>query len=570
MHETKLTIGKATTKRPRNVAWQEVVINDKDFTFKQYFNDLVSSSTRNLYFLVQCYDARQSWLDNNAGRNITGLLIDASYSFSYESDLTRSFSFSFYADGTEQLFISPRNVCKFYIGVETEQHLGEIIYYCLGAGVIDSPSWSYDAVSNTVSFSAIDLSCLIDGSRSGMLSNTNTWQYDQDTSVKMNIKGMIDYEVNTNLGYKIEYSDTSISDCIDTNGKIFAIQNDITSNVGDSAMSMLKQILNESLPYYCFYFDSNGAFNYSIWPTADVNRYTQYTIPKNVVISEQESQNYSNKYNYVEVWGLTQAIKGMNIDSIREEGYAGPLLCDGDSYEHPTSKKTFITSKEYNETTNTTDIKCVCDLMPCIQRNTDDEAGIEYVGDVSWGCNTIDLRDCSEDIRINVNGITDSSGNLVWYNLFGEYYPGDTNVIYFDRDPVDTISPEATASEYKYFFTGCGRLQPYGVAKKEDGPFGINNIGTVRYVITNNSLDTETLCRIHAEWELYKGTQFEKTIQINTIPLYFIQAGHLVQYTSLRTGETDTYIVNSVSCNSNINSGMNITMTKFYEYYEEV
>lgn len=753
MHETTLVIGRANVKSPRSIEWETILVNENNPTFKSILNDLTTSSYRKLHFLLQQYDARSSWIDNNNGKNITGLLLNADYSFSYGSDLTRTFNFAFIADGTEDLFISPQNICKFYIGLETERHTDEIIYFGLGAGVIDGPSWNVSATNRTVSFSAIDLVALINGERSGVLSYKYVWQYDQDTSVKMNIEGMIDYEIKEHFGYNIDYTDSSIANCIDTNGVEFLIQNDITSNAGTTVMDMLNEILQNSLPFYCYYFDSNGLFNYAIQPVADVNRYVQYTIPQEVVIEESTGINYTERYNDVEVWGLAQDPTNMNIDHIRDDGYTGPLICDGKEYNYPTddiptniygvkkypanpndgvisydqlientiyeyedeshtphrddtvkwngnpqignidllnrkiiygedeegheihetilgaaewieaagrdfafscivqrkggkdpieidpeeaksylnwlveknngrvNNKLFeldrigdgtisgiladitgghrslnlaekmhdigdwldkthqsvqgeklypntsydnmliVTSKEFNDVTGTTDIKCYCERLPRTKEL------LEYIGETTWGCNTIDLFNCTDKIRININNIKETDGkDYLWYELDGEYYIDDYNIVYLHRTPEELDD----TNSYSYKVTGCGRLQVHGEAQQITGKYGQANIGVVRQVITDERISTDKECVDRANWELYKSTQYAETINLVTLPMYFIQAGQLVKYTSVITGKTNEYIVNAVSCNIGTSDAMRISLTRFYTYYEGV
>lgn len=570
MHEVKLTIGKAKTTSPRNIEWKQVLVSNKNNEFMRYYNMLTKSISRNLYFLLQKYDARYSWIDNNIGRNITGMLISADYSFSYESTATRNFSFVFYADGSEDIYIAPNSICKFYIGIETEQNQGEIIYIGLGAGVIDSPNWKFDSSSRQISFNAIDVSCLIDGQRSGYLSFQNFWKYNQDTSVKRNIMNMIDFEVTKNEGYAIEYTDESISECIDTNGEEFLVQNDIESTAGTTTLEMLNKIINNSLPYYCFYFDSNGLLNYSIQPVADINRYTQYELPQSMVVSESNGINYNNRYNYIEVWGLSQDPTNMNIDIIRGDGYKGALIFDGNTYDYPGEPNVHIqTGMTYNETLGTTDLKCFCERLPL------DPDSFEYTGDESWGCCTIILNDCTQKIRINVNNMhrkkdPESPSEPVWYELNGEYYIGDMNIIYLNRTPEETQGASPTHDDYNFYFTGAGRMQPYGIAEQRNGAYGIDTVGRMRYVLEDSTISTDAKCVSRAKWELYKSMQVDKILQVSMVPQYYIQAGHLVQYTSIRTGETDTYIVKSVSCSLQTNGYMNVQLEKFYKYYEEV
>lgn len=190
------------------------------------------------------------------------------------------------------------------------------------------------------------------------------------------------------------------------------------------------------MPYYCYYFDSNGLFNYSIIPSADPNREIQYTIPNQFVISEETKINYSGRANTIEVWGLTQDTTNMDIDSIRGDGFSGQLKCDGKSYTHPTSGAVISTGKRNDG--NATYISCFCEYLPS------DLTSLLYTGDTSWGCNVIDLWDCKQNIYIKINNTNR------WWKLSGEYYVDDYNIIYLDR--------KGSEGSYSYSFQGAGRV----------------------------------------------------------------------------------------------------------------
>lgn len=243
MHEITYTLGTAPIDAPNSVKWQTIPVSRDRQEFKDVYDILLNATNRNLYFLLQTYDAKIGWVNSADGENITGALLSASYNYSNDSDITRTFSFSFYADGTEDLFISPVTICKFFVGVNTNLNSDEIMYFSLGCGMIDSPSWRFDAETRNVSFNAIDLMCILDGSRTGVMSYEYIWKFDQDSTVKTNIIGIIENTIRNELGYKVEYTDQSISSCVDTEGNTIAVQNDIEASAGTTVKDMLSDII---------------------------------------------------------------------------------------------------------------------------------------------------------------------------------------------------------------------------------------------------------------------------------------------------------------------------------------
>ena len=105
--------------------------------------------------------------------DISGELLNGSYSSDSTSDIRRTFSTTFYAQNDNFQIASNKNMWlnKFviaYIGV-LNHYVENMKFYPLGVYIIQDASYSYSATENTVSFNCDDLVTMLNGDRSGII-----------------------------------------------------------------------------------------------------------------------------------------------------------------------------------------------------------------------------------------------------------------------------------------------------------------------------------------------------------------------------------------------------------------
>ena len=138
-----------------------------------------------------------------------------------------------------------------------------------------------------------------------------------------------------------------------------------------------------------------------------------------------------------------------------------------------------------------------------------------------------------------------------------------------------------TRAEYKSneYCPFC--LEEYGLRKSiyymnENHPLTIENVGVFKKAIENESCSTIQECRNMARWECIKSSNLQNSITIAFVdfPIKFLYnwglsgLGEKIEYTSIITGETNVYIVNKVSYDSE-SCIWTADLSRFYALQEE-
>lgn len=220
---------------------------------------------------------------NVTGGNIT---IDA------ESDMRRSGSLelvvtdaSFEVESGGKIFLD--RYIRVFMGVEV-MATGEIEWTNCGTYIVDGLSYRYDAQTNTLSFSLLDLMANLTGVRNGYLPGVPVL-----ISAGESIRGaMID---TLALGGFTRY-------IIEDTGEL---PQDLEFAQGATVYDVLAG-LRDIYPFYQIYFDVDGVFHYEHIPTgSDEPIQIDDDTWDKVVLDESVDVDFQNVKNVVEVWGRT-------------------------------------------------------------------------------------------------------------------------------------------------------------------------------------------------------------------------------------------------------------------------
>lgn len=233
---------------------------------------------------------------------ISGNLIDCNVSGDANSDLRHNCdislvvtdsSFDIQAGGQIWLdkYIQP------YVGTR-DILTNEIIWENQGIYLINAPSWDYDAVNNTLSFSGLDLVSKLTGLRNGELEGLPT-TIAQGENVREAIIATIQLAGFTNY---------VVSECINNDGTIQEVPYDLTVKQGSTVWDLLK-LLRDILPQYQMYFDKDGVFHYDLIPSgANLPSIFDDDLLNNILIKEKINTDFESVKNYIEVYGCTHNI----------------------------------------------------------------------------------------------------------------------------------------------------------------------------------------------------------------------------------------------------------------------
>ena len=233
---------------------------------------------------------------------ISGNLISCSVSGDGNSDLRHNCnvslvvtdsSFDIQAGGQIWLdkFIQPQ------IGT-VDIYTQEIVWENQGIFLINSPSWDYDATTNTLSFEGLDLVSKLTGLRNGELEGLPT-TIAQGENVREAIIATLALAGFTKY---------VVSECINVDGSIQEVPYDLTVKQGSTVWDLLK-LLRDILPQYQMYFDKEGVFHYDLIPSGQNMPSTfDDDLLKNVLIKEKINTVFENVKNYIEVYGKTHSV----------------------------------------------------------------------------------------------------------------------------------------------------------------------------------------------------------------------------------------------------------------------
>lgn len=258
--------------------------------------NIVKQRINERYIKVNILDFQYRTVDE-----ISGNMLSCSVQCDADSDLRRSCSVSLAVRDNSFDIQSGGKIwldkyIQVYIGLKNI-YTQEIQWYNQGIYLIDAPTWNYDATTNTLSFSGLDLMSKLTGARNGQLQGMPT-VIKQGESVR---EAMI---ATLALGGFTRYV---VSECANRDGTIQAVPYDIEIDQGGFVYDILSA-LRDILPQYQIYFDVNGVFHYDLIPTGeDEPVVITDDIWKSILIGEDISTDFASVKNYVEVYGYTHS-----------------------------------------------------------------------------------------------------------------------------------------------------------------------------------------------------------------------------------------------------------------------
>lgn len=288
------------------------------------------------------------------------------------------------------------------------------------------------------------------------------------------------------------------------------IPNDLEFSQGATVYDLLAG-LRDIYPNYEIFFDVNGVFYYKPIPTGENDPiYIDDTLWSNIVMEENIDVDFQNVKNVIEVYGRTH------------------------------NPAHFSTETTVSDTTISLTIADVT----------------AYTDDMIYGF-TLNNNPGYTGYSLQINDLT--------------AYP----ILMSDGQTVADIPAEEGEIYYCVQFKGTywnylGHLQSYGYAEDDNpqSPFYINGtVGKIRLPLYGGEYEncfSDDLAQQRAERELWLHTNMNNTIQLNCVPVYWLDVNVLVSYTSMRTKETNLYIIKSINFGLGPTDSMTVNMIKFY------
>jgi hypothetical protein len=495
--------------------------------------------------------------------NITGNVVSANFSIDAESDLRRTCNLEFVVTGgdfkaLEGGYIWLNRMVRPYIGY-LNQKTGEIEWYNQGLYVVNSPTYTYDATTATVSFQGLDLMSKLTGLRGGAVEGITT-VIKQGENVRDAIISILNKFTNFEKYY--------VAPCADSTGAWVNVPYDITISEGQSVWDLLKQ-LRDMQPNYQMYFDINGVFIYEPLPSLTETRSGDMdtvqmddSVFDKILVSESSSIDFESVKNYVEVFGR-------NHDYAHTTPYGDNLV----SYLNDFSANIIYDvvdgkPSDWNDETVLIVVTRAAPVDPPIE-NRPIAIRESYSGVSSSLINTrtipvVDNNDnpvllTSEQIQngfqmvLQLQGATNSTstttdnGNVGTFVLLGT---GQAHGVAYDNNP---SSP---------FYIG-----EYNEAT---GTFTKGTIEPLRIVLSGGEYDnimSDYLAEQRALYELYHRCRTKDEIALSVVPVPWAGVNTFINHKFFDTGERNTCVIKKINATYGEQNNMTITASVWYPYY---
>lgn len=500
---------------------------------KQKDIEMLYQSNKQMYYKIELLDRSYRILDY-----LEGNLISDSLSINADSDIRRTYNCeilvtdsSFNINSNSKIWFD--KIIRPYIGIKYER-TGEILWYLLGTFLFNDYNYNFDVTTRTLSLTCNDMMCLLNDTRSGQLDS-----YQRKIKVDSDARSII-IAILKEIGiteYMIEFNINN------TTTNTFKIPYDKTFSSGSNAYQIIKEII-DLYPGTEMYFDINGLFTIGRKPTGDNEIYIPSEVFNDIIISEKLNSSLNNIYNRIEVWG-----------KVNEPSY----YCNGvynNSTDHIYSLS--LVSKKYEYDSDGT--------TPKIIDYTSYSNGDTFAFKVPATNSTIQ--------KININNIgaypiQDENGAYITSGIL----QAGTDYVFRYRKSVNGNDNFLLLGSYQNY--GCAYLTNNYNDHSEYAVIDVNSemcvekLGTLRKVLSDNEADnitSDNLCCQRARMELYNTIRMNETLSLKMILIPWLDVNQLIEYTSLSTGETNKYLINSISYN-NVECTMDVQLTRYYPNY---
>lgn len=475
---------------------------------------------------------------------LTGNIKSSSYDVSSTSNIRRTSSLTLSVPKADQI---NKNFDKEWISHLVELSCGiysmvdgDYIWYPLGRMLMVSADTTFDATTQEVKLSLVDMMATLTMERGSQLGTDLVFPEGS------NIKEALIEIISTFSPYKKIHWDK----IPEKFGNETTVPYDITVSSGNYPFEALRELLN-LVPYYEMFYDSDGYFIVQEIPTKIAD---SIDVPKSVIdpllINEKRAVKYSDVKNTTEIWGRTLDSKYTTLNcvtSITDTGARYDLTID-DTFE------ALVVNDTYSFTPDT---DSVAGQSIKIQE-TEEYKIYTQTGDGEYSL--IEAGAMQSDTHYVVKYVDEK------FVLQG---PSFIHVIV--QEIVETPSP-SLENDFK-MENGCNDVR---WVVNPESPFACTIEPTtgkiereIRQVLQGGEYDaiyTTELAFERASYENWLKTRLQDNVELEMVLLPWMDVNLKIQYTSPTSGEEMTLITQSVSFDF-AKWTMTVKGSKFYPYY---
>lgn len=496
--------------------------------------NLLRQSMQEKYVRIELLDDRFKIMEY-----LEGELISDSYTVDAEAPIRRTYNLSFVVKDSSFLVGEDAKIwfnryIKIYSGIYSLKSR-DIVWYTKGIYIYNEYSYHFDAVTNTLDITCVDLMAMLDGTRNGQLGTLKTVvpMFADAEETKPNTIREAIRETLVDLGGINRYNLAQENEDIKLEQE-FA--------VGASVYEIIAALRDLRVGWETF-FDLNGVFVLQKYPTCteDPIILDSATISP-LVISENTSNSFGSVYNCTELWG-----KCLDADH-----YADTTTGSGSSYAATISD---ITLTDQGKIRNGTRISINCNVActdsPTIKINS--LAAYPIIG-----ANNKPLK--AGDLEAN------TAYTFRYYKEAFEYQ-GQYQVHAVAMEVEAEPSADVKASYEEQFGT-----KNISYMVNPESPFCVEKIGMKLQGLSGGEFDaiySDPVGAENARYQNWQKTRLQDRISLEMLDIPWLDVNVKFEYTSYITGQTAQYIVKSIS-GSATGGTMTVEAIKFYPLYPDI
>ncbi|MED3976186.1 hypothetical protein P4639_22570 [Priestia megaterium] len=174
----------------------------------------------------------------------------------------------------------------------------------------------------------------------------------------------------------------------------------------------------------------------------------------------------------------------------------------------------------------------------------------------------------------------DVDGTLIFKKSNIQLEGGEPVSWSFDKgsDLLTTFKESFTYKNVKNRVLVIGQMDSKGITPRaeatiidEGSQFHSSKIDVRTKVITDSTLTNNMQCSSKARYELFQASTFQEQLDIDTIPIYYLDAGDLIEVRNLATNELEKYVIDSIGIGLGIEDEMSLGCHKvYYNQFETI
>lgn len=199
---------------------------------------------------------------------------------------------------------------------------------------------------------------------------------------------------------------------------------------------------------------------------------------------------------------------------------------------------------------------------------------VPYKLEFNEGDTVLDIIESLRNLYMDWEAYYDVDGTFVFRKMQIQREDGEPVSWSFKNDSnhITSFSENYTYKNVKNKVIVIGRMDDRtGITPKaevklanEDSPFHESKIKTRKKVLVDTKLVNLTQCEASARYELFKSSNFQEQLSINSIPIYFLDGNDIIEVYNFVSKEVEKYIIDSISIGLEVNAEMSITAHKMY------